>query len=199
MAKTASTVEAAIIVLAAGLSSRMGGRSKTDLPLPDGRTMLQRQRDTVEQAGFHALVVGRSQSQAEVVNPHPERGLSESLRLGLQAARSRWNGLPVGIMLADQPFVTAADMGAVYQRFCQRDRHVHALRARYDGRPGHPLFFDPAWDGLILSLSGDQGLGALYRGRNDTEWVDIGFSGRPDPGFDVDTETAYQQALAWMQ
>lgn len=200
MDSRASTAEAVVVILAAGLGSRMGGGDKPNLPWANGRTLLEHQVDTVRTLGFDCVAVTRSQRDDffSVVNPFPERGLAESLKIGLDAVRRWWGSrASVGVLLADQPFVLGKDIEAVYQGFLGRPSEVHAIRARYGGVPGHPVFFDSAWDAVVIQLQGDTGLGRLWRSRADVQWVDVAVSGRPAPSFDIDTEAAYRQALNW--
>jgi molybdenum cofactor cytidylyltransferase len=198
MAKIASTADAVMVILAAGLSTRMGAHSKLDRIFPDGSTLVRRQIRIAETVGLPVLTVGRPGDGADVVNPYPDRGISESLRRGLLAVRAKFGSAAVGILLADQPFVTAADVQSVLRRFLSRPPIVHAVRPLYHGEPGHPVFFDAAWDPVVLGLSGDQGISRIWRSRADTTELDIPVTGRPDPLFDIDTEDAYRQAALWL-
>ncbi len=199
MEKSASIANPPMLILAAGLATRMGGRVKPDLPWVEGRTLLQHQQLTAQAAGFSPLAVTRRDPGygSFIVNPHPERGLAESLRRGIEEVRRRWGPVIAGIMLADQPFVTKEDIIAVYGAFRRRSASIHAVRARYHGVPGHPVFFDHDWDAVVGTLTGDFGLGKLWSSRTDAAWVDVEVGNRPDPSFDIDTDTAYRQAWGW--
>lgn len=193
----ASTADAVVIILAAGLSTRMGKR-KSDLPWIGGQTLLTQVRRTVARAGFSSVVVtGAPAHQGDLINPHPELGISSSLRMGLQYVRRLHADAAIGVMLADQPFVAPEDVLAVYRHFRVRGTGFHAVRPRYRGVPGHPVFFDPTWDALVGSLAGDEGLGRLFQARADVLWLDREAAGRPDPAFDVDTPDAYERAFQW--
>lgn len=196
MGMIGSTARPVMLVLAAGLAKRMGGRSKPDLPWERG-VLLDRPVEASQSAGFAVVTVSARPRPGAVINPHPESGLAESLKVGLRAVRADWGAAPVGVLLADQPFVTVEDIVRVREAFFHRAAGIHAVRARYAGRPGHPVLFDPEWDKLVFNLDGDRGLGSLWQGRRDVEWVDCPTAGRPDPSFDIDTEEAYQQALEW--
>ncbi len=199
MDKTASIDRPVLIILAAGLATRMRGVDKPTLLWTDGRTLLEHQTKTVESLGLLTVAVTRHDTDLgfKVVNPHPELGVAESLKCGLREVRGRYGPCLTGVLLADQPFVTANDIETVLRRFLQRPPGVHALRARYNGVPGHPVFFDAEWDPVVWGLSGDAGLGSAWRMRADTAWVDIAVQGRPDPSFDIDTDEEYHKALSW--
>lgn len=193
------TVRPVMIILAAGLASRLGGQSKPGLPWR-GASLAQHQRDTAEAAGFDVLTVVRAWGPDQgwiVCNPAPEAGQSASLQCGLSEVRRQRGPVPVGVLLVDQPFVTPEDVCRVWEVFSHRGPSVHAVRPRYGGKPGHPVIFDPHVDEAVMRLAGDRGLGAIWSHRADGLWVDIGVEGRPSPAFDIDTPEAYEQALAW--
>jgi molybdenum cofactor cytidylyltransferase len=201
MGANASTINGVMLILAAGLATRWGGKDKTALYWPEGGTLLAHQEKLAKSLGFSTLAVARAPSNEppRIVNPEPQRGLASSLALGLRVARARFGAVPVGVLLADQPFVTKEDILTVYHAFMRRPATVHAVRPRYGGAPGHPVFFDPAWDARVLELSGDRGLGAIWDSASDTLWVEIGIQDRPHPAFDIDTEEAYDIARQWAE
>ncbi|MCY0877482.1 MAG: nucleotidyltransferase family protein [Firmicutes bacterium] len=202
MGANASTPKGVLIILAAGLGTRLGGRDKGALPWPQGATLLGHQLVVAEAAGFESLAVVRGGDVAlpqRVVNRSPQDGLASSLKIGLKAARDRFGEVTLGILLVDQPFVTPEDILTVYEAFQRRPSDVHAVRARYDGTPGHPVFFDSHWDGRVSQLHGDRGLGPLWTTSEDARWVDIAVGGRPHPAFDIDTDEAYLKALTWVK
>ncbi|PSR22267.1 MAG: nucleotidyltransferase family protein [Sulfobacillus acidophilus] len=187
-------------MLAAGLATRMAGRNKPDLPWPIGGSLIKHQEAMAFEAGFETLTVARSgpESASRVVNVHPQEGLASSLQCGLDAVRTRFGPVAVGVLLADQPFVTVSDVKRVFAAFTGRMPEIHAIRARYQGVAGHPVFFDETWDDVVHALRGDVGLGAVWDRRGDVGWVDVEVVGRPSPSFDIDTDEAYQQALQWL-
>lgn len=189
-----------MVILAAGLGTRMKGRSKPDLPWDEDGTLVDHQRATVHRMGLVSVVVARQGQERDqvVMNPHPERGIAESLKLGVHAVRMRYGPVAIGMLLADQPFITSEDITVVWRAFTNRAVHVHGVRARYDGTPGHPVFFDSALDGAIDQLSMDRGLGSIWNRREDTIDVDVPFGGRPNPAFDIDTAEDYALAQLWV-
>jgi len=194
-----SIVDTVMVILAAGLASRMQGRSKPDLPWIDGFTLLEHQVHIAELAGFSVMVVSRIARpiQRTAINAAPETGISGSLQVGLRAIREGFGPINVGVMLADQPFVRVSDVIYVYEQFCRRSLAVHAVRPVYDDVPGHPVFFDASWDPVVMSMSQDRGLGGLWRERSDAASIDVFYHGDRNPTFDIDTDEAYRQALKW--
>lgn len=199
MDANASIANGVVMILAAGLSSRLGGRSKPDLIWQDSETLLQHQVKLSIQAGFQPLVVSRVPRPElwSVVNASPEKGIAGSLKGGLTVIREKRGDVPVGVLLADQPFVTVEDIEAVWRAFIERPTGIHAVRPRYGSVPGHPVLFDATWDPVIAGLMGDRGLGAAWQHRDDVRLVLRDVVGRPSPAFDIDTVSAYHQALKW--
>src|SRR5205814_2314488 len=106
----------AAIILAAGKSSRFGGPKQ--LAILGHRTLLERTLDIVRRSSEIEqiiLVLGHSADEIihrintggakVVINAHYARGLSSSLRAGLQAAVPDSEIQAVLIVLADQPFL----------------------------------------------------------------------------------------------
>jgi molybdenum cofactor cytidylyltransferase len=168
------------LVLAAGSSRRMGGDgtglSKVLAPV-GGRAMVARAIDAavgldplVVITGFDAdrveaaLPAGRTVTV--VRNPDPGRGLSSSLRLGLQALPVECDG--VVVLLADMPRVSA--------------RHVEALTAAFDpgcgraacvpvhgGQWGNPVLLGRRFFAALTELTGDRGARLLLK--QNVDWV----------------------------
>lgn len=199
MAVNGFTHEARVVILSAGLGTRMRGTEKGQLMWPPGGTLLERQERMCRRAGFVSLAVCRGPGPNRVMNPFPERGLSESIKRGVQAVRRRWGPVDVGILLVDQPFVMEEDLRGVYQAFRSRPPHIHAMRPLYGGVAGHPVFFDRTWDEVVERLQGDRGLGGLWHGRRDVQSIEMEVRGRPAPDFDIDTQDAYAKALLFTQ
>lgn len=77
-------------------------------------------------------------------------GQAASLRRGLTAAR---DADAVVVTLGDQPFITPAVISAALGQLDGYD----AVRALYDGKPGHPVVLGPPVLAAADELHGDQG------------------------------------------
>jgi molybdenum cofactor cytidylyltransferase len=113
------------VVLAAGTSSRMG-RNKLFEPL-GGTSVLRRAVGTAREAGLDPVLVvlGHQSDRAlmelaglrctPVLNAEFARGMNTSLRAGISAVPDDASGAV--LMLADMPFVTAAMVRALVERY----------------------------------------------------------------------------------
>jgi CTP:molybdopterin cytidylyltransferase MocA len=158
----------AILLLAAGASSRMRGADKLMEPV-DGVPLLLRQARVAQATGMPVIVtlpVDRPAREAALAGldlmtvpvPDAALGLSASIRAGVRAAGAR----PVLVLLADLPEITTADLSLLLARHAAApDLILRATAA--DGTPGHPVLF-PEWAlGGLAALRGDSGARDLLR------------------------------------
>ena len=164
----------AILLLAAGRSSRMGDRDKL-MEVVDGapllRTMVKRAQTTGAPV-FVVLPPDRPDREAALdglpvtpVQAHDAHlGMAHSLRAGVAA-------LPVSataamILPADMPDITAADLASM--RTAQSKSPTAILRATTsEGKSGHPVVFPSALFPDLLALSGDAGARAVLAANKD--------------------------------
>lgn len=162
----------AAVVLAAGASSRFG-RPKALVRLR-GSPMLQHVLDVVAAARLAEVVVVlghdadeiegglRWRSERLVRNPDPDRGLSSSLRIGLDSLGPAADA--AFIFLGDQPLVRAAVVERLLAAGVSADRPIAMPRYEGGGGPNPLLVHRSAWS-LALGAKGDRGLGPLLRDR----------------------------------
>lgn len=191
----------AAVILGAGRGRRFGG-PKAFLPWPPEKTLLSRAVGVVRPfAGEVLAVVSADDRHAlgvgvrRIANANPEAGLAASLGLGLAALSDEI--ATVMVLLADQPFVTRGDVEMILAAWYGREPRVRAIRPYYNGVPGHPVVVSRALlADLSAGLAGDEGVGRALKGRDDVFELAVSVSGRPGPGFDVDTAADYRRALA---
>jgi CTP:molybdopterin cytidylyltransferase MocA len=160
------------VVLAAGGASRFG--SPKQLAELDGRPLLQHAVDAMLAAPAVDEVVVVLGAEAERVRAAVDLGaaravvcedwadgMAASLRAGVQAVGDReW----VVVTLGDQPRVTPQVIGAVVEAASGAPTGTAAVRAMYDGVPGHPVALGRAMLPRLASLSGDVGARDLLSG-----------------------------------
>lgn len=159
----------AAVVLAAGRSTRMGGRNKLLEPV-DGEPMIRRVvRATLASRAAPVVVVTGHEAERvrealaglaiEIVyNAAHGEGLGASVRAGVGALPGVVDGAL--FCLGDMPWVTAADLDRLIDAFAPapgRDLCVPVC----DGRRGNPVLWGRRYFGELLSLGGDRGARAL--------------------------------------
>jgi molybdenum cofactor cytidylyltransferase len=182
------------LVLAAGEGRRFGGPKQ--LARLNGRPL-------IEHALAAMLAVPAVDPVVIVLGAHAERIQSEADLRGAevivctdwadgQSASLKAGAAALGeveaavITLADQPFITPQVIAGVLD---QRGRHL-AVRATYDGRPGHPVLLERRLLDHVRELSGDTGARDLLIGDHVRVWE----CGRLCDPTDIDTPERLQEA-----
>ena len=163
---------AAAIILAAGSASRMGSLKQL-LPYGNG-TLLTHSIQQAQQAGFDRIIVVvgaeservRSSLSGQPVeiafNENWEVGMGSSIAAGMQRFRTAEPLLPVlGILLADQPAVSAAHLLAMREQLESTARA--AVAAQYANRLGVPALFREELYALLAALPPESGAKYLLR------------------------------------
>lgn len=152
----------AILILAAGASSRMRGADKLLLQV-DGLQQLRRIALQAMATGKHVFVTVPSDSplraaalrdlEVTIVAVHDSnKGISASLRAGYHAAG---NGAALMILPADMPGLDTADLTSVIAAHNTDRAAIH--RGSAGNRPGHPVVLPMDLLPGLAHLSGDQG------------------------------------------
>ncbi len=188
-------VTVAAIILAAGLSKRMG-EDKLSLKLGES-TVFETTLQAITKAGFQQVIVvarpgsnlaeqARSYNCHLVENPTPEKGQSSSLKAGLKALDSNIQGALFA--LADQPLITPELYILLSNSYRKKLKLITC--PLYQGKRGNPTIFDRrAWPAL-QQIEGDQGGRSLLRHLTE-EQVDYIRVDDPAVITDLDTPADY--------
>ena len=147
-----STLRLAVLILAVGEGSRLGGHPKA-LLTKDGSSLLRRfihsiqdlsPTETMVVTGFYAdEVEAEIQSiQSPITwlrNPKPETGQSSSVRLGLESLKSDYDVLLIA--LCDQPNIGASEIESLLEQFDQRTAEQEMILPVVNGQRGNPVLF----------------------------------------------------------
>src|SRR5215213_11261049 len=179
------------LVLAAGAGTRFGGRKQlADL---DGRPLLEHALAAMASAPVEPVVVvlGSDADEirarvdlhgAEPIECHEwDEGQAASLRTGVEALE-RAGAEAVVVTLGDQPRIASRAIAALVAARAD-GADVDAVRATYDGRPGHPVLLERSLFAAVSDLRGDTGARELLRG---ARVADVPCDGLGDDS-DVDT------------
>lgn len=190
----------AIVIPAAGGSSRMRGRDKLMMPVK-GEALLKRQvRAAVSVAPTWVTIPDHEHRRAHclmglgaqlIAVPDHAEGISASLRRGMAALPRIWDVL---VMLPDLPQLTAAHLRAVIACAQAHPRASIVRATDSDKNAGHPTLFRAPLIAEFAALTGDTGAKQiLKRHQSDTVLC-------PLPGdvatFDLDTPAAWAR---WQQ
>ncbi|MBS2772083.1 NTP transferase domain-containing protein [Anoxybacillus rupiensis] len=196
------------IYLAAGKSARMG-TDKRLLPFADyslGSTALQA---AVLSSLSHILVIVpmedsldwmlyelRHHEKCSIIRCASDWGFAHSLRCGLHLA-IKLHAEAAVVMLADQPFITAAMINDLINAYCQHRTDYVAFSSK--SRPSPPILFSAALFSELLDIYGDEGARQLLR--KNSHWNGRLLTANDmDLFFDIDTFVDYETAIRrWNQ
>jgi molybdenum cofactor cytidylyltransferase len=192
----------AAVVLAAGLSRRMG-QAKMLLPV-GGRAIVRHAVEAARAGGADSVwvVTGPDVEPIEtalagldvqiVVNPAPEEGQAGSVRAGIAALPASVD--TVLIALGDQPALDPSIIPALLAARWTSAKPIVAPRYR-DGQ-GNPVVFKREVFPELLRLTGDQGARPMIqKDPARVEWVDLDLPMPPD----VDTLADYEKIRATLR
>lgn len=189
------------VILAAGSGTRMG-KQKLLLDV-GGRPLVRHAVDAAAASACDEVIVVYSDpAVADAVgerarcvrNPHPEQGMSSSLRLGLETLGDQEAGAV--ILLGDQPLVDAATIGRLLGHW-RREGSRAAVATRYASDDGSgpmwrpPILLDRSLFAELRTLTGDEGARQLLSRR--PELVDVVVTEAPP--HDVDTPEDYSKIV----
>ncbi|WP_083100196.1 nucleotidyltransferase family protein [Pseudophaeobacter leonis] len=170
----------AILLLAAGASSRMGGRDKL-MEDVDGAPLLSRicHRAALTGLPCYVTVPGLSHPRvaatgtASVIDvPDASEGMAASIRTGVAALPHETDA--VMILPCDMPDLETQDLlhlAAHFPSSNSKSRNSPVLRATAsDGTPGHPVIFPRHCFAALRQITGDQGARAVLS-ENEVELV----------------------------
>jgi molybdenum cofactor cytidylyltransferase len=162
------------VVLAAGAGTRFGGGKL--LAQIGGRSVLQHVLDALATAGVGDVVVVLGdeidaieaaiawRSERRIRNPDPDRGLSSSLRIGIEAVGD--DAQAALILLGDQPLVPVAAIRALMAAPADPSRPVVVPVYPDDHGRNPVLLRRPAYT-LVDEAEGDRGLGPVLAAHPD--------------------------------
>jgi molybdenum cofactor cytidylyltransferase len=189
----------AAVVLAAGLSRRMG-QAKLLMPV-GGRAIVRYVVESVLAGGVDLVwvVTGPDVEPIEAalaglevqiaVNPAPEEGQASSLRAGIAALPASVDA--VLIALGDQPSLAPSIIPALLA--ARRTSPKLIVAPRYRDGQGIPVLFKREIFPELLRLTGDQGARPIIQKEPArVEWVDLDLPMPPD----VDTLDDYEKIRA---
>ena len=185
------------IIMASGLSRRMG-HEKLLLQV-NGLPMVEHVIKTAHSSLIDGIVliyrkdavkeIGKRYGFKTILNPNPEKGQSEAIKLGITHAPSETDSYM--FFVADQPYLSCATINRLIEVF-NRDKKCIIIPV-YNGKQGNPVIFPAALKEELLSLEGDCG-GRIVAERmeNLVKLVPIGSDLE---GTDIDTREIYETVL----
>jgi molybdenum cofactor cytidylyltransferase len=190
----------AIVILAAGLSSRLG--KPKQLLVYHGKSLLKHAVDTALETNIRPVivVVGANSSQvtkeiekreAEVVkNEEWQEGIASSLRCGLEAVQKKSADVDgIIFMVCDQPYVNKFLLESLLE--AQHETGLPIIASSYEDNLGTPTLFHKDFFAKLMQLKGDVGAKKLIKQYEDLV-ITVAF---PKGIIDIDTKRDYEELL----
>lgn len=174
------------IILAAGLSSRMG-KNKLQLDLK-GRTIIDIVINNAKESNLSEVVIvyGKYDVSTDIkklYNPNYEMGMSTSVIEGLKD----FQGNGVMLILGDMPFVDKNLINKLINCFNNTEKNIVVPICK--GKRGNPVMVGKKYFQNLFENTGDKGAREIINNNSDdVEWVEVNSKGI---FIDIDEETAY--------
>jgi molybdenum cofactor cytidylyltransferase len=186
----------AIIILAAGSSSRLGYPKQ--LVLHNNESLIRRAVSSALEVSNHVVVVlgANTQSVQDEIKDLPvevahngqwEEGMASSIRCGISCVSSGPDPVDAAvIMVCDQPFVDACLLQTLISTYAKSNQPIVACT--YKETMGTPVLFDKSLFRDLLALDGNSGAKQLIAKNREAVAI-IPF---PLGYVDIDTERDYE-------
>ncbi len=146
------------IVLAAGLSRRMGSDNKLLLPIA-GKRIVAHVIDQVARSQCHELIVVTSHlthdalegGYQRAVNANAEQGMTSSIQTGIRASKKDTDGFM--ICLGDQPLIQSH----TYDQLISQFKTDSIIVPYHQGQRGNPAIFPSGLKQAILECQDPEG------------------------------------------
>lgn len=187
------------IVLAAGLSTRMGTQ-KLLLPF-EGKTIIEKVVENIRFSGIENIVVVlgsdaaavssvlKSQSVQLVLNENFRDGMHSSVMTAVKTLPSEAKA--VLVFLGDQPFIPSRAIVTVVEAWKTSGKGI--VIPLFEGRRGHPPLYDLKYRAELENLDPEIGLRAVSRKFPEDIFEVETFC--PEIVRDIDTKSDYENEL----
>mgnify|MGYP003053735970 CR=1 FL=1 len=178
--------------MAAGNAARFGENKLA--AMVNGKPLIEHALEAIPRESFSRVLVVTQHKNVEAAakkfgfetlrNEHPERGQSETIRLGTRALS---DCDAICFMVADQPLLRCETLAREVNFFSSHREHIVALG--HNGARGNPCLFPARFFPELLALEGDVGGSAVIKRHLD----DLLLFEAPETELcDVDTKEALE-------
>lgn len=185
------------IIMASGFSKRMN-KDKLTLSI-DGELIIEKVIKAARSSKLDEIILVYQKDQIKevaskydiktVFNPSPEKGQSESMKLGIRA--SDLNTKAFMFIVGDQPLLNFQTIDIIIDVF--NKNNIEIVVPIYNGEKGSPTIFSSNLKDELLKVEGDKGGRKIIQEMLDrVKYVSIEDY---KVGLDIDTWDEYQQLI----
>jgi molybdenum cofactor cytidylyltransferase len=184
------------IIMASGFSNRMG---KNKLLLPyEGKSIIEHIMDKVTKCNFNNIILVTNNNEIIdlakkrgidfVLNSHPEKGQSESIKLGIINSPE---AAGYAFFTGDQPLMDIETIMFLMNRFNETKDSI--IVPQYMKKKGTPVIFPKKLINELLALEGDVGgRKIINKHLEEVKYIEIK---REYMLWDIDTEDDYNKLI----
>lgn len=176
------------ILLAAGLSNRMGNINKLLLKDSNNVPMICTTINALQNSKVDAIIIVTGYQSQEVLeasssytfthihNPNFESGQTSSIQAGVSIVPQHSKSFM--ICLADMPFITSNHYNKILTHFLENFDGTNPIivRPTYNFQPGHPVCFSSSFKNELLDCKELEGCRSVLK-NNRKQLVELEFSG----------------------
>lgn len=183
------------IIMASGFSKRMK-RDKLTLTI-NGEPIIERVIMAAKNSKLGEIIIvyqkdeirhiGLKYKLKTILNLHPEKGQSESMKLGIKSSNLETRGFM--FIVGDQPLLNSDTINILIEAFNQNDKGI--IVPIYNKKKGSPTIFSSSLKDQLLKVEGDKGGRKIIEERPEI----VKFIHIEDyiVGLDIDTWEEYEQ------
>ena len=188
--------EVCAIVLAAGLSGRMGEANKLFEEI-QGKAIIDHSIESISKSKVSELIIVSSEISNERIrikygarfrmidNPDYKTGMTSSIKAGVKSLEKDIDGYM--ICLADQPLIKTETFDKLIDSFTLKFKEDKAciIQPIYEGKKGNPVIFSSSFREAILNHTEPEGCREIVKlNLSHLELVEVS-----DPGIHLDIDT----------
>ena len=185
------------IIMASGFSRRMN-KDKLTLNF-GGELVIEKVIKAAKKSKLDEIIlvyqnefirdIGQKNNIKTIFNPSPEKGQSESMKLGIKA--SNLNTEAFMFIVGDQPLLDSKTINKIIETFNNSDKEI--IVPTYNGKKGSPTMFSSKFRNRLLEIEGDRGGRIIIEeSPHEVRYVPIDDY---KVGLDIDTWDEYQHLV----
>ena len=164
------------IIMASGFSSRMG---KNKLLMKyNNKFLIEYTLDVISKCNFKYKVIvtqykkikeiGEKLNFKVVINQHPNKGQSESIKLGIKNCNESKGYM---FFVADQPLLERKDIEKLIDVFNEDTSYI--VIPKFKEHCGNPVIYPKKYKKDILNLEGDKGGKSIIKSSDKIKYVNV--------------------------
>ena len=164
------------IIMASGFSRRMGENKL--LMKYNNKFLIEYTLDVISKCNFKDKLIvtqyekikeiGKNLDFKVVKNKYPNRGISESIKLGIKNCEESEGSM---FFVGDQPLLDKKDIEKLINVFNEDTSFI--VIPKYKNRFGNPVIYPKKYKEDILNLEGDKGGKSIIKSSDKIKYVDV--------------------------